>query len=622
LRLPDEPGTCYLVVFEAAQLARPPRLWPALLNAIARRAPAGAEAGELEQIKRELVETREFLKANTEEYEATKEELKSLHEEALSTNEEFLSTNEELETAKEELQSTNEELITTNDELRTRNQQLNDLNDALSQARDFAEAIVDTARHPLIVLDRKLRVLSANRAYYHLFQTEASDVVGHHLYELGNRQWDIPQLHELLDRTLASGETVENYRLQRTFEGLGERILLLNARRLRGRKSATELILVGIEDETELLTASMALENADHRKDEFLAMLGHELRNPLAPIVSTIELMQRKDIRDEEIRYCVEVLARQTDHIRRLVDDLLEMTRIARGTLAVELEDMALGDAMAHAIEASRPLIESRGHRLSVEQPPQPVRVNGDSVRLTQLFTNLLNNAAKYTPPGGEIRSSVAVDGADAVVTVSDNGDGIAPQLLDHIFEPFRGTISSRTGLGIGLTIARRLAELHGGSITASSAGPGQGARFTVKLPLLVGLSGASAPPAPRQRPDLNGCRVLVVDDNIDAASILKSLLEQDGCDVRCAYDGASAAPLAETFDPDVVLLDIALPDMDGYEVLRRLRAVPGKRAVVALTGYAQPSDRARMGQAGFDLSLRKPITAAALVAAIAGLRR
>ena len=628
LRLPDEPGICYLVVFEAAQLTRPLRLWPALLNAIARRAPAGAEAGELEQIKRELIETREFLKANTEEYEATKEELKSLHEEALSTNEEFQSTNEELETAKEELQSTNEELITTNDELRTRNQQLNDLNDALSQARDFAEAIVDTARHPLIVLDRKLRVLSANRAYYHLFQTEASDVVGHHLYELGKRQWDIPQLHELLDRTLAAGETVENYRLQRTFEGLGERILLLNARRLRGKKSATELILVGIEDETELLTASMALENADHRKDEFLAMLGHELRNPLAPIVGTIELMQRMDLQDKELHRCVEVLSRQTDHIVRLVDDLLEMTRIARGTLSLEMANIALNGSVADAVEAARPLIDARRHRLSVEQPPEPVRVHGDHVRLTQLFTNLLTNAAKYTPPGGAIRLSVATCGTEAVITVTDNGDGIPPDQLEHIFEPFSGHGLSRAGLGIGLTIARRLAGLHGGSITASSAGPGKGSTFTVRLPLLAPSematpTEAAGPAAPPKTPGLKGHRLLIVDDNADAANILKSLLSLEGCQVRCAYDGVSAVALAAKFDPDVVLLDLALPDIDGYEVLRRLRAATGiKPAVVALTGYAQPSDRARMEQAGFDLSLRKPITAAAIAAAIAPLRR
>jgi two-component system, chemotaxis family, CheB/CheR fusion protein len=624
-QLPDVSGSCYLVVFEEAQRPRPPALWQALLDAAARRAPAaGGAAGELEQLRRELAEAREFIQTRAEEYEATKEEMKSMHEEALSTNEEFQSTNEELETAKEELQSANEELSTTNDELRTRNQQLSALIEELHTARDFAEAIVDTSRHPLLVLNRKLQVQSANRAYYSLFQTEPGDIVGHHLYESGNGQWNIPRMHELVAKTLASNEAVVNFRVDHTFEGIGKRFLIFNTRHQVGRNADSELILIGFEDATELLAAGAALEVADHKKDEFLAMLGHELRNPLAPVISAIERMQKMEIRDEELRGYVDVLARQTDHIVRLVDDLLEMTRIASGTLALEMADMALTDAAAHAIEAARPLIEARRHRLSVQQPPEPVRVRGDRVRLTQLFTNLLTNAAKYTPPGGEIRLSIAIDGTDAVVTVADNGGGIPPLLLEHIFEPFNRHALSPTGLGIGLSIARRLAGLHGGSIAASSAGPGKGSTFAVKLPLLVHAPVAAAPAAARRKPaDLRGCRVLVVDDNVDAAKILTSLLKLDGCEVRCAHDGASAVPLAERFDPDVVLLDIDLPDIDGYEVLRRLRAVPGiKPAVVSLSGYTQPADRARMAQAGFDLSLRKPITAAALAAAIASVRR
>jgi two-component system CheB/CheR fusion protein len=631
LHLPDDSSSCYLVVLEEAQRPRPPALWQALLDAAARRPPAAdGAAGELQQLRRELAEAREFIQASAEEHEATKEEMKSMHEEALSTNEEYQSTNEELETAKEELQSTNEELSTTNDELRTRNQQLSELNDAISAARDFSEAIVDTARHPLIVLDAKLRVQSANRAYYHLFQTQPPAVIGHHLYELGDGQWDIPGLRQLLDKTLASDQVIREYRLQQTFKGLGERILLLSARRLLGKKGESELILVGIEDATDYLAASAALEDADHRKDEFLAMLGHELRNPLAPIVGTIELMQRMDLQDKELRRCLEVLTRQTDHMVRLVDDLLEMTRIARGTLSVEMANIALGGSVADAIEAARPLIDARRHRLSIEQPPEPVRVHGDHVRLTQLFTNLLTNAAKYTPLGGAIRLSVAVRGTEAMVTVTDNGDGISPDQLEHIFEPFYGHGLSRAGLGIGLTIARRLAELHGGSITASSAGPRAGSTFTVRLPLLARSPGEAAAPtegaepaAPCKATGLQGRRLMIVDDNTDAANILKSLLSLEGCQVRCAYDGASAVALAAKFDPDVVLLDLALPDIDGYEVLRRLRAATGiKPAVVALTGYTQPADRARMEQAGFDLSLRKPITAAAIAAAIAPLRR
>ena len=624
-RLPDDAGSCYLVIFEETQSARPPGLWETLLGAVPRREPApGSAAAEVEELRRELATTREFLQSSAEQHEAANEELKAMHEEALSANEEFQSTNEELETAKEELQSANEELATTNDELRVRNQQLNTLNEALTKARDYAEAIVATMRHPLLVLDRRLRVQSANSAFYRLFRVEPRDIEGKLLYDLGNRQWDIPDLRRLLEETLSKNESVEDYRVTHVFETLGERVMLLNARRLVGAEEESELILLSIEDATERLGARAALEDA-RRKDEFLAMLGHELRNPLAPIRSALGIMRGIDIRDDKLHMCVEVLERQSHHMVRLVDDLLEMSRITRGTLRLDVAEMALGDAVARAIETTRPLVEARKHRLSVAQPPDPVRVRGDLVRLTQLFTNLLTNAARYTPAGGEIRLSVAAEGAAAAVTVSDNGQGIAAERLARIFEPFtQGGRGSRTGLGIGLPLARRLAELHGGTIEAGSEGPGKGSVFTVKLPLLArGREGAASPAASTEAPGLDGCRVLVVDDNADAVQTLQILLEAAGCEVRCGYDGESAVPLAREFDPEVVLLDLALPDIDGYEVLRRLRAAAGiKPAVVALSGYAQPADLARIKQAGFDRSLRKPADSQALAALIASLRR
>ncbi|MGQ0547702.1 MAG: ATP-binding protein, partial [Betaproteobacteria bacterium] len=544
-----------------------------------------------------------------------------LHEEALSANEEFQSTNEELETAKEELQSANEELATTNDELRTRNQELNAANETVREARDYAEAIVGTMRHPLLVLDRRLRVQHANPAYYRLFRTARSDVEGRHLYDLGDRQWDIPQLRRLLDDTLETTDTVEDYRVEHSFEGLGARVMLINARRLRGAQSESELILVGFEDATERLGVAVALAEADRRKDEFLAMLGHELRNPLAPIRSVLDVMRGIDIREEKLRWAREVLERQTGQVVRLVDDLLEMSRISRGNLTLDVAEMALGDALERAIEAARPLIDARNHRLELRQPPQRLLVRGDLVRLTQLFANVLVNAAKYTPAGGEIGLSVAAGEGEATITVSDNGRGIASDVLDRIFEPFAQMANaSRTGLGIGLPLARRLAELHGGSLEAKSDGPGTGSTFIVRLPLVE--STRAAPPPEPAGPRLDGCRVLVVDDNADAADTLRAFLEIAGCEVRCAYDGAAALALAEAFDADVVLLDLALPDIDGYEVLRRLRAGPRKqKPVVALTGYAQPGDVMRMNEAGFDHSLRKPVGAKALAALIAALR-
>ncbi len=620
----DESGACYLVVF--GERDRRQSLLDRLLEAATRRAPvAGGAAQELETLRRELAATREFLQSSIEEHEATKEELKSLHEEALSANEELQSTNEELETAKEELQSTNEELATTNDELRMRNQQLHDANDDLLGARDLAEAIVETVRHPLLVLDSRLRVQSANTAFYRLFRVEPIGTQGKLLYDLGNHQWDIPDLRRLLEETLSRSRAVEEYRVTHTFETLGERKMVLNARRLGAQKNESELILLGIEDATERLAASTELEDSDRRKDEFLAMLGHELRNPLAPVRNVLDIMHDIDIHDQKLRWAREVLERQIGQIVRLVDDLLEMSRISRGTLTLDAANMALEDAVTRAIEASRPLIEARKHQLDFEPPQQPVPVWGDLVRLTQLFTNLLTNAAKYTSAAGKIQITLAAIDNKALVTVSDNGEGIAAERLPRIFLPFMQSAgTSRTGLGIGLPLARRVAELHGGTIEAKSDGPGRGSVFTVKLPLLneaPQIPGTAA--ALTRLPELVGCRVLVVDDNVDAANALQALLEASGCEVRCVYDGLDAVPLAEQFKPQVVLLDLALPDIDGYEVLRRLRSAKAiQPVIVALSGYAQPADLARMEQAGFDHSLRKPVHGRDLVMLIGSLQQ
>ena len=621
-RLPEDVRPCYLVTLAESGSAPPRGLWDTLVGAVARRvASPDAVPTELDELRRELAATREVLQSSTDEHEAVKEELKSMNEEALSANEELQSTNEELETSKEELQSTNEEIATTNDELRARNQQLDDAREDLVAARDYAEAIVLTVRHPLLVLDAGLRVVSANPAFYRLFRVEPFATQGKFLYDLGNRQWDIPALRTLLEDTLGKSEAIDDYRVQHTFPDLGERVMMLNARKIVPKEGAAHLILLGIEDASERLSHHAALQDADRRKDEFLAMLGHELRNPLAPIRSSLDTIRGIEIRDQPLRKCFEVIERQSGHMARLVDDLLEMSRIASGRLALESEDVVLGDAVKRAVETAYPLIEARKHSLRIENSAPSLVVRGDMVRLTQVFTNLLNNAAKYTPAAGAIGLSVAGEGTHAVVTVADNGQGIDAEKLPHIFEPFaQNPERSRTGLGIGLALARRLAELHGGTIEATSGGPGKGSAFTVRLPLAKQAQPApSHPAAPADAPDLKGCKVLIVDDNVDAAQMLQVFLESTGCDARCAFDGESALPIAENFAPEVVLLDLALPGIDGYEVLRRLRAGAGVgSAVIALTGYTQPADLARMTVAGFDHSLRKPVDAEALTRAIA----
>jgi CheY-like chemotaxis protein len=322
------------------------------------------------------------------------------------------------------------------------------------------------------------------------------------------------------------------------------------------------------------------------------------------------------------------VIGRQVAHLSRLVDDLLDVSRINRGMIEIQKKPIALGDALGAAIEVSRPLIEEREHRLAVVEAPGAITVNGDLDRLVQVFSNLLNNAAKFTTKGGAITLSTQLQGKDAVVKVRDNGNGIPAELLPRVFDLFVQAEASHGrgygGLGIGLALARRLVELHGGSIEAKSDGEGKGAEFVVRLPR---CDEAPAEP-PRPKPVVAGqatrtsFRVLVVDDNVDAAKTTQVFLQAQGHDVRCAFDGLSGLGLAQEFRPQLVLLDIAMPGMDGYEVLRRLREQAGaaQPVVAVLTGYGSEATMERMKQLGVDHYLVKPAASQALLALIASL--
>jgi len=356
------------------------------------------------------------------------------------------------------------------------------------------------------------------------------------------------------------------------------------------------------------------LNGALRARDEFLAMLGHELRNPLAPILNAAELIRGHTPADSPVADSAAILGRQVRHMTRLVNDLLDVGRITQGQLRLELSSVALADVMEQAVELTRPLIDQRRHSLAVGLPGRHVQVQGDPVRLAQIFGNLLNNAAKYTAPGGRVAIEAAVTDADVTVTVRDNGPGIPPSMLHCIFDLFRqlprSLARSEGGLGVGLTLVKRLAEMHGGTVEAFSEGPDKGAEFRVHLPL-------AQAPSPLQEPFETtppavagpGRRVLIVDDNEDANLSLAFLLESEGHTVAQAYDGAPALALARSFQPDAVLLDIGLPGMNGYEVVQRLKADPATRHlhVVALTGYGQSSDLQQARAAGFDAHLLKP---------------
>jgi signal transduction histidine kinase/ActR/RegA family two-component response regulator len=355
-----------------------------------------------------------------------------------------------------------------------------------------------------------------------------------------------------------------------------------------------------------------AAEDADRHKDQFLAMLSHELRNPLAAVRNGIQVFRLLAPDDANLVWARDVIDRQVQHLSRLVDDLLDVSRVARGKVQLQTAPLELTTIVARAVETSRPLIEARRLHLAVELPDEPVRLEGDLTRLAQVLANLLNNAAKYTDEGGRIGLSAERAGGTVVLRVQDSGIGIPAEALPHVFDLFaqadRSLARSEGGLGVGLTLVKQLVELHGGTVEAHSAGPGKGSEFVVRLPVLRGRP-AEGPPAARPPAEAPRRRVLLVDDNADASASLALVLRLRGHEVATAADGPEALQLAHSFRPEVVLLDLGLPGMDGCEVARRLRGTAETAGVhlVALTGHGQEEDRRRAREAGCAAHLVKP---------------
>ncbi|WP_081672289.1 ATP-binding response regulator [Lysobacter sp. HA18] len=373
----------------------------------------------------------------------------------------------------------------------------------------------------------------------------------------------------------------------------------------------------------EIGAARDALTESARRKDQFLAMLGHELRNPLAPVRNAVHLLMADErLPDDDVALCG-MMKRQVDHMVRLVDDLIDVSRISRGTIALKRERVDLATVLQHAIDQSRPLVESGRHRLEASLGDDRVEIDADPVRVTQVFGNLLNNAAKYAEPGGHIAVSVERDQANVRVRVRDRGIGIEPEMLPHVFELFtqgrRERHRAHDGLGIGLTLVRNLVEMHGGTVEAHSEGRGRGAEFVVTLPVATAKASHVIAPVLRRARDQDRpvARVLVVDDNVDAAESMGMVLELLGLEHRVVFDGQSAIDSMAEFHPDVVLLDIGMPGMDGCEVAQRIRAQREFDDVqlVALTGWSQTQDRERTRAAGIDHHLSKPVDIGALQA-------
>jgi len=411
----------------------------------------------------------------------------------------------------------------------------------------------------------------------------------------------------------------------RALRTLGNVTLLERPVRLATLNSAVLSALRARERQYQMRAHLQQREEADRRKDAFLAMLAHELRNPLAPIRNSVSVLRLSQLGGRTARV-LEMMERQVGHMARLVDDLMEVSRITLGKIELRKQPVHLAAVINAALETSRPLIDSAKHQLTVSLPPDAIVLDADMVRLAQVFSNLLNNAAKYAGPGASIVLSARREGPNVVIAVNDDGPGIPADALPHVFDMFSQAHArgghSESGLGIGLTLVRDLVELHGGSVVAASDGAGRGSQFTVRLPL--GAGDVAAPEHAEPAPGLPLPRILVVDDNHDAADSLGLLLQMLGAVVQVVHDGRSALGAIDSFCPGVVMLDLGMPDMDGYEVARHIRERPDSSGItlIALTGWGQDGDREFTKAAGFAHHIVKPAEIAALQALLSSLAK
>jgi PAS domain S-box-containing protein len=510
------------------------------------------------------------------------------------------------------------------------------MSDAVSPSEPTFRLIVEAAPSAIILTDDRGRIRLVNAQAERVFGYAREELVGQGIemlvperFRSSHVRWREGFHTDASTRPMGAGRDL--FGLRRDGSEFPVEIGLNPVRTPEGM-----LVLSSIVDiterkglERELQDTVERLAAADRQKDEFLAMLSHELRNPLAPMRNALQLMKMPTAGPDVQAQARDMMERQLHHVVRLVDDLLDAARIVEGKIELQRSRIDAAAAVERGIETARPTIDARGHELVLSLPEDRVELFADPVRIAQVVANLLTNAARYTPRAGRIWLSLERDANDALVRVRDRGAGIAPELLPRIFDLFvqgeQGG-ASQGGLGIGLTLVKRAVALHGGSVSAFSSGPGRGSEFVVRLPLAgpAEAGGASGgEPGPRATDALLR-RVLVVDDNVDAAESIAAILRLSGFSVRCVYDGTSAVDAAQASVPDVVVLDIGLPDISGYEVARRLRASPRTRHVplVAVTGYGQESDRRRSSEAGIDHHLTKPVDPEALQAFVAGRAR
>jgi PAS domain S-box-containing protein len=503
------------------------------------------------------------------------------------------------------------------------------LTEASEQQRRIYETALSNTADFNYVFDLRGSFVYVNKALLALWAKELHEVVGKNFFELDYPPELAQRLHRQIQTVIDTRQPLRDETAYTS--AVGERQYEYIFVPVLGADGRVEAVSGSTRDITDRKRAEEALRDADRRKDEFLATLAHELRNPLAPIQNSLQILKMPRIDAQTVERSREMMERQVQQLVRLVDDLLDVSRVMRGKIELRREKVELATVVARAVETVQPIMESQGHQLSVDFQSESLPLDADPVRLAQVVDNLLTNAIKYTEPNGHIWLTARRENDQAVLKVRDNGIGIAPDMLQHVFDLFvqvdHTATRSQGGLGIGLTLVKNLVEMHKGTVEAHSAGLGQGSEFVMRLPLIAEMQREPDKKENRdRRPDVasSGHRLLVVDDNEDSAVSLAMLLRLLGHDVRVAHSGAAALDLAATYRPDMVLLDLGMPGMDGYEVARRLRETPDLKHIVlaALTGWGQQSDRRRTAEAGFDHHLVKPVEAKALESLFAGLKR